>query len=108
MTTINYKSDATYAQAVLKYYVFSFVATSFLHIPLGLAGVAMDAPAIPMMLTMATVQITSWLIVANSMCLTFQTMIKVAKTPPTPPKQTEKTTEIGGNTDITHIKRTYK
>jgi len=107
MSTIQYKSDHTYYQAVLKYYAFAFVASCFTHIPMGIAGVAMNAPAIPMMLTMAIVQVTTWLIVSNTMCLTFQAMIQ-AKTPPTLPAPTEKITEVNGNTDITSIKRTYR
>jgi len=106
MANINYNSATTQANAVFKYYAFAFVATSFLHIPLGVAGVAMEAPAIPMMLTMSIVQVTSWLIVANSMCLTFQTFLRTMNTPPPPRINGEtKTTSMKGNSDVIEVTR---
>jgi len=107
MTTVNYKSDKTYADAVGKYYAFAFVASCFTHIPLGIAGMAMHAQPIIMIMTMAVIQVGTWLIVANAMCLTLQSMIQT-KNPPTPPAPVEKITEVAGNGGITSIKRTYR
>jgi len=109
MTTTRYKSDVTYADAVGKYYAFSFVASCFTHIPLGLAGLAMGAQPIIMIMVMAVIQVGTWLIVANAMCLTLQSMVQANQnTSPTPPAPVEKITAVEGNAGITTIKRTYR
>jgi len=109
MATTHYKSDSTYADAVGKYYAFSFVASCFTHIPLGLAGLAMGAQPIIMIMVMAVIQVGTWLVVANAMCLTLQSMIQANQpSSPTLPQPAEKITEVAGNTDITSIKRVYR
>jgi len=109
---MRYQSDETYSKAVFKFYFFGFVASCFMHIPLGIAGVAFHAPAISMMLVMAVVQVMTWLIVANAMCLALQSFMQLAdknkRTPPTPPREKVKTTEFEGKNDIMSITRVEK
>jgi len=90
MTTYRYKSDSVYKDAVLKFYAVGWfgglgiviVAAITILIIYGRQCVSLKwaVAGLP------AVHIISWLIIANLMCATFQTMARMEtkSTPPTP------------------------
>lgn len=90
MKTTRYKSDAIYKDAVMKYFLFAFVATLPVIVPSGIVliihgDVFGDRLKWAILILPAT-QLIAWLVLGTVMCLIFQAMVERAdgRQPPPP------------------------
>lgn len=105
MSTVNYKSDNIYKTAVLHYYGFSWVASMFTLIPLGVIGVVSGMDGIVLMMMLIVGQNIQWIVLGSVLCANFRVMANPYN-PPTPQVTSVKSqTNVRGNSEVTEIER---